>query len=1315
MNPAAKFFDPVIGIDIHIVKIGPTVLPIPHPFVGIVWDPADYAPIIGSKTRVNGVPASQAGSGGSAKPSHFPLGEKFIKSVGDDCEVFMGSSTVLTDGEPFSYMSLRVLSCSCVGMPSPFRAGKEPTPSLKLPTSVVLPIPSGNQVLIGGSPTVSMSALAMKGIMSGIGGCFKKIRNKVPGKKGMKNASDVNGVKKLDNGKKTCLSDPVDVATGEVIDEYTDIELPGPIPFKLERVWYSSSRYRGPLGSGWHHSYDMALFIDEKEEMICVRLKEGRLIGFPLLALNESFYDRTEKLTLLHDQNGYALRDKEELYYRFSPVDNHKFLLSKIENTNGHSIQFQYAKNDRGNYISRIIDSGGRELLVSTDDHNRILSIASQHPEANGRSFHMVQYEYDWQGDLIAVRDAVDKAMTYQYDSHLMAKKTNRTGLSFYYRYNKLKHDGKCVHVWGDGGIHECKLEYFVDEFMTLVTNSLGHQTTYYWNAAGLVTETINAKADSRYQRYNVYNELIEEYNELGLGTKYEYDERGNQTKVTYPDGASIQMEYDEQDHLIAATDAVRGKWQWQYDAQGNLIERLDCLERITQYEYQNGQLIKVIDAAGNEFKLSYDEQFNLKELIMPDTATTRWEYDQLGRCIASIDPNGNIQSRRFNQLGQVIRIDEPDGNQRLLTYDEEGNVRHVKDQQHEAHFTYQGVNRLASRTEEGTTVEFQYDTEGQLTGIKNELGFVYRFEIDPLGNITKEVGFDLQERIYERNAAGQVTMVHRPEKHWTRYDYDRAGRVIQVTYHDETQEKYAYRPDGKMLLAENQYQKVQFERDLLGMVTKEIQGKYEVISTYDILGNRIALSSTWGAKIDLVRNAMGDLEQLFAQNGEQAAWQTSFKRDLLGLEIERSLPGGIHSSIERDKLGRPIHQQISGTKGYIIDKRYEWDVNDRLQKIIDTKKGTTTFTHDPLGNLISAQYGDGTFEFRMPDAVGNLFRTRDRSDRKYGPAGQLQKSGNTYYEYDEEGNLIRKTETGGKEWRYIWNAYGMLSKVIRPDGEAVTFTYDALGRRLSKTFRNKITRWVWDGNIPLHEWIESTTLFKASYRTIEQMAANGGGEVDNNLITWLFEPESFTPLAKLTKMHSYGIINDYLSTPLSMHTDSGETVWSADLNSYGGVVNLLGKAEDCPFRYPGQYEDVETGLYYNRFRYYDAKEGIYVSQDPIGLKSEILNFYRYVDDPLVWSDEFGLKCGQDNFPFETTRHFRNRLAQRQSRGITRRNAIDAYNNGRLYYNRATKNYIRHSSRTGVSVVVSKPSGGKAITVFEGNASPSWEPVRWRL
>ena len=60
-----------------------------------------------------------------------------------------------------------------------------------------------------------------------------------------------------------------------------------------------------------------------------------------------------------------------------------------------------------------------------------------------------------------------------------------------------------------------------------------------------------------------------------------------------------------------------------------------------------------------------------------------------------------------------------------------------------------------------------------------------------------------------------------------------------------------------------------------------------------------------------------------------------------------------------------------------------------------------------------------------------------------------------------------------GTRWTYDWNANGFLTKVTRPDGREVTFAYDPLGRRIRKQYGRKVTRWVWDGNVPLHEWRE--------------------------------------------------------------------------------------------------------------------------------------------------------------------------------------------------------------------------------------------------
>jgi RHS repeat-associated protein len=95
------------------------------------------------------------------------------------------------------------------------------------------------------------------------------------------------------------------------------------------------------------------------------------------------------------------------------------------------------------------------------------------------------------------------------------------------------------------------------------------------------------------------------------------------------------------------------------------------------------------------------------------------------------------------------------------------------------------------------------------------------------------------------------------------------------------------------------------------------------------------------------------------------------------------------------------------------------------------------------------------------------------------------------------------------------------------------------------------------------------------------------------------------------------------------MYDAQGERIWAAELDIYGNVRTQTGNRSLCPFRYPGQYEDLETGLHYNRFRYYDPQAGGYISQDPIGLAGGNPTLYGYVEDPNGWVDPWGLACDQ--------------------------------------------------------------------------------------
>ena len=169
-------------------------------------------------------------------------------------------------------------------------------------------------------------------------------------------------------------------------------------------------------------------------------------------------------------------------------------------------------------------------------------------------------------------------------------------------------------------------------------------------------------------------------------------------------------------------------------------------------------------------------------------------------------------------------------------------------------------------------------------------------------------------------------------------------------------------------------------------------------------------------------------------------------------------------------------------------------------------------------------------------------------------------------------------------------------------------FGYDALGRRIWKNYKQTTTNWVWDGNVPLHEWKGFVSKDALS----------------ENLITWVFEEDSFSPIAKLRGEKKYSILADHLGTPIEAYADDGNLVWERSLNANGKVLKETGIANFCPFLYQGQSFDNDIELAYNRFRYYDVEDGRYISQDPIGLAGG-LAFYSYVEDANNELDFFGL------------------------------------------------------------------------------------------
>ena len=500
--------------------------------------------------------------------------------------------------------------------------------------------------------------------------------------------------------------------------------------------------------------------------------------------------------------------------------------------------------------------------------------------------------------------------------------------------------------------------------------------------------------------------------------------------------------------------------------------------------------------------------------------------------------------------------------------------------------------------------------------------------------------------REYERDGAGRVTRVNRPGDKWTEYLYDGLDNILKEEQYDGEVSLYTYDKDGMLVKAKNSENLLEFTRDRkTGQIIEEKQGEHIVSRTYDGEGNCTRITSSLGADIRHTYDREGNLQTM--QAGE--SWQASWVRDNTGLEVQRTFSGGVTVSTERDRFGREVRKSVRSGGIERGAYRYEWGIANRLLSKENELTGTVMrYDYDRFDFLIRQETTQGSETdviYRVPDFVGNLFGTPDRKDRKYGAGGKLLEDPDCFYHYDDEGNLIFREfkqlqETGvrydrkrmekergirclttGTGWLYEWASNGMLKKVIRPDGRPVEFRYDALGRRTAKQYFGKVTHWVWDGNVPIHEW---------SYRISDMQPdkeENGPSkEPTEDITTWVFEVGTFVPTAKIQEGKQYSIVSDYLGTPIQMYNELGNKIWECTLDIFGEVTNFEGNSlNDCPFRYQGQYKDEETELYYNRFRYYSQEIGGYLSQDPIRLAGNNPTIYGYVRDTCTNTDPFGL------------------------------------------------------------------------------------------
>lgn len=1290
----------VIGVDVH-VTTAPPFNPI-HPYIGMVIDPADYIPFLGTNVSVNGLKRGVSDTGGMIIPlTHIPLAGPFAMAsmIGHESMNFFASQNTFCDGSRMSPKGYMVMTCNDVGIPLSAGIGKNKAgktrliPSLFAPTSFSLPVPTGKPVMVGG-PYVPDWGGMLAGLAASIGfSSLMKLGRSAISKFNTKILQRLDIQKRYPSTKSLSAFlcklgfEPVNLVNGAVVYEGTDFGFPSPLPLEWTRAWYSDSDYEGWLGHGTHCRYDRTVESFEDEGVTMLRMEDGRAVPFPAIAPGGEFYMRSERTTLRRTAKGYEAYNHDTLLtYRFDMRDGRAWRLTHIENPDGLRVRLHFADGK----LAGLTDPAGRRIQATTDGKGRITELSFVTEKGNET---LVSYTYDNEGNMTAITDALGKTTRMTYSGHLMTEKTDRNGDTYYWEYDGK---GRCVHTYGRDGMMEGRIEYHPENGYNLVTDSTGGTTTYRYTPEQLVTAEIDPLGNETRHSYTDYMEPYRTTDPEGGVTGYSYDGEGKLTGITYPDGSGEMFVHDERGRLIIHIDREGNKTVRLYDRERpHLVTGfIDAAGEVTELAYDAHGLPVTVSKGKRRSELSYDREMNLEAWHEDGRKLGGWKHDARGRMTERTSPGYRTEFYHYDALDRLRRIDARDGNVIHLDYDSYDSITEARDARRHVRMGYNSVGSMTWREEAGHRVSFNYDGMDRLTEVVNEAGAGYLFGRDLAGNITSERDYGGTGRIYHRDGCGRVTRIDRPGGRSTTYTYDAMGRVTTAAYHDGTREEYGYDRNGLMVSADNTEARIRLERDPMGRVVCEKAGLpggdtftqvMSVESEYSIYGERTRVRSSLGADMRLSYDSPGlvgeikaeverpEPDKASAEEGNTGkkniqSWESSILRDDAGRETERFATGGIRITTDYDDMGLVRSRHVHSGERHTGWRSYRWDVGARLMSMrSNLSPEPVIFDYDGMCNLVRADYSMHESIFRTPDKVGNLYRSESGRDRTYDGGGRLTSDGEFHYRYDCEGNLVHRSRrnlsdmnsgsagrirkglfrlfsspengeggsagskyTSFADWQpgdtcYEWLANGMLAGVKTPDGKTVSFRYDALGRRVSKTVDGTVRRFGWDGNVVLHEWdIEEAGRPK--------LITDGSGreeyedtEKPENLVTWIYDGTSFTPVAKVAGGERYTIVHDYLGTPTQAYDSRGNLVWEMLLNVYGEVKECHGDRTLVPFRYQGQYEDMETELYYNRFRYYSPQMGMYVSQDPIDLVGGNPTLYGYVQDVNIWMDEFGL------------------------------------------------------------------------------------------
>ncbi|WP_275371143.1 RHS repeat-associated core domain-containing protein [Xenorhabdus bovienii] len=1068
--------------------------------------------------------------------------------------------------------------------------------------------------------------------------------------------------------------EPVDITSGDYLQSFLVIAIPGLLPITLTRNYRSTACQSGLFGRKWADDWSRQLVLND--EKVHFTDADGQVYDFStsenqVLARNRQLLhclltgELNGELRLVNKQNQQTLH--------FNQIEGNRRRLSAITDSHQNHIQFIY--NDQHQLIEVVRNDGFRLTFHYQDHQLRAVDYHFQQIQQRLLTCHYDQYGY------LAECDAFQQNhLWHEYTAQgYMTRWHDTDKTDFYIHYDER---GRVVSTHSSEGYWADHFIYDDEARVTTYLDAEGGKNLFYYNQNNRVIREVDPLGRETRTQWR-YNQKVWEIDPLGGYTTFDYNHDGALTEIVLPTGDAFYYDYDEHGQLIEAILPTGDIWRFHHDQQGNLAAVTNPQGHKEEYQYgTHGELRQHLLPDGRQWHYAYDEHQRLAAIMTPDGQTTGLELDELGRLRRITNALKQESRYRYSNVhaslnGSVTEVELSDGVTQHMEYDSERRIAAVTDGEgRTTRYSYGAFDLLTHVTRpDGTTLHFGYDRLTRFCSVTASTGETYRYERDAAGQIIREIDFTGRTIDYQYDALGRRVQAHYPDNHLLRWHYSTAGLVTrQEIWHQDgdrlelkASTTYEYNARHQLTRAVNNDAVVEYEYDAVGLpVCERINGR-EITREWNSLTGQLTTETVGDHALHFGYSMMGGLNHFqFNQHTP-----LTLSHDALGRETVRESAEGFILASRYTATGLLAHQSAGRATALFretlaqndphfppqataVNRSWQYDRAYSVRVIDDGIWGQTRYRYNQNDQIVSA-----AFNGRLPyeeqfgyDANGNLNQHLSVDARgaveqieQRQQAGRVVKRGNVSYRYDDNGRQVEKTEHHDgfrpQIWRYRWDSQNQLIHCETPDGSRWHYRYDAFGRRIRKlkVHDGKLTaanlqRWL-DGKPDLTAKPDTITgydyLWSGNQLVEETPLYADGSLAHDRSIRWLYEPGAFTPSARYEKSKLHYIVSDHQGTPREILSEAGKLVWANRLTTWGKAERmplLAANDEDyhvsCNLRFAGQYEDEENGLYYNRFRYYDRDTGQYLTPDPIGLLGGV-NPYGYVHNPTGWVDPFGL------------------------------------------------------------------------------------------